>query len=66
MSDTIGAGYSPLKAMAWMMGAVVSFTTMGVIGRTLSAQLDTFEIMLYRSIVGVIVMLGALALTGRL
>ena len=43
---------NPLKAAAWMMGAVVSFTAMAVAGRELQAGMNTFEVMLYRSAIG--------------
>ena len=36
------------------MGAVVSFTAMAVAGREMSVDLDTFEIMTYRSLIGLI------------
>ncbi|QDC11582.1 DMT family transporter [Oceanicola sp. D3] len=39
--------------MAWMVGAIASFATMAVAGRTVSEELDTFEIMTYRSFVGI-------------
>lgn len=42
-----------LKAAIWMIGAITAFTTMAVAGRAASTNLDTFEIMLYRSLVGV-------------
>jgi len=48
----------PLKAALWMGGAIISFSAMTIGGRSLSAELDTFEIMLYRSIIGVIVVLS--------
>ena len=56
----------PLAAAAWMMGAVVSFTAMAVAGRELAPRLDTFEIMLYRSLIGIVVVLGAGVITNRL
>ena len=40
------------RAALWMIGAIISFTSMAVAGRAISGQLDTFEIMLYRSIIG--------------
>ena len=40
------------RAALWMIGAIISFTSMAVAGRAISGQLDTFEIMLYRSIMG--------------
>lgn len=42
-----------LKAAIWMIGAITAFTTMAVAGRAASTNLDTFEIMLYRSLFGV-------------
>lgn len=48
-----------------MLGAIASFSAMAVAGREAAAELDTFEIMLYRSILGA-VLVGAFALaTGR-
>lgn len=46
-----------LLATAWMMGAVVSFSAMAVAGREMSSELNTFEIMTYRSIIGAVVMI---------
>ena len=40
------------RAALWMIGAIISFTSMAVGVRAISGQLDTFEIMLYRSIIG--------------
>tara|TARA_R100000935_G_C2826491_1_gene162596 strand:- start:149 stop:982 length:834 start_codon:yes stop_codon:yes gene_type:complete len=37
-----------------MMGSITSFSAMAVAGRELGGHLDTFEIMMYRSLVGVI------------
>ena len=39
-------------AVIWMIGAIMSFTSMAIAGRAVSESLDTFEIMLYRSIIG--------------
>ena len=41
-----------------MFGAMVSFTLMAISGRELYSALDTFEIMLFRSIAGVIIVLS--------
>lgn len=38
-----------------MTGAIASFSAMAVAGREISFELDTFEIMMYRSLIGVIV-----------
>ena len=43
------------KAVAYMTGAIGSFSAMAVAGREVSFELDTFEIMMYRSFVGIAV-----------
>lgn len=55
-----------LRAALWMTGAIASFSSMAVAGREVSFALDTFEIMLYRSAIGFVIVVAALALTGRL
>jgi drug/metabolite transporter (DMT)-like permease len=59
MSDTA-------TAALWMIGAIASFTTMAVAGRAVSLDHDTFELMFYRSLVGIVVVVGFATLTGRL
>lgn len=49
-----------------MTGAIASFTSMAVAGREVSFELDTFEIMLYRSILGCLMVIAIGAATGRL
>ncbi|MBE9475649.1 MAG: EamA family transporter, partial [Proteobacteria bacterium] len=49
-----------------MMGAVVSFSAMAVAGREMSYQLDTFEIMMYRSLIGVVIVIGVGLITGKI
>lgn len=41
-----------LRAAAWMIGAVCSFSLMAIGGREVSADLSTFEIMAFRSAIG--------------
>ncbi|WP_299675106.1 DMT family transporter [uncultured Roseobacter sp.] len=53
-----------LKATLWMSGAITSFSTMAVAGREAGAELDTFEIMMYRSLIGVIVVVTMAGMTG--
>lgn len=52
-----------LKAVTYMSGAIVSFSAMAVAGRAISFELDTFEIMLFRSLVGfmTVLMIGYFA-----
>ena len=54
-----------LKAALWMTGAIASFSSMAVAGRELGDRYDTFEIMLYRSIVGVLIVAMVLSVTGK-
>ncbi len=55
-----------LRAALWMIGAIASFTTMAVAGRTVSTELDTFEIMLFRSLTGIVIVVGIAAMSGTL
>ena len=54
------------RAALWMIGAIISFTSMAVAGRAISGQLDTFEIMLYRSIMGFGIVLAMAKSVGTL
>lgn len=49
-----------------MTGAIAAFSSMAVAGREVSFALDTFEIMMYRSAIGVVIVFAVLALTGKL
>ncbi|MBR9649801.1 DMT family transporter [Thalassovita aquimarina] len=60
------AGADVLKAALWMSGAIASFTSMAVAGRALSFELDTFEVMMYRSFVGICIVMSVALATGRL
>ncbi len=53
-------------AALWMVGTVASFSLMAVAGRKASLDHDTFEIMLFRSIVGFAIVAAFGAATGRL
>jgi len=55
-----------LRAAFWMLGAIFSFTAMALAGRALGAEYDTFEIMLYRSLVGLIIVVPLAAHFGTL
>ena len=59
MSDTV-------KACLWMIGAIFSFSSMAIAGRAVSFELDTFEIMMYRSFIGVILVVGIAGFAGTL
>jgi drug/metabolite transporter (DMT)-like permease len=55
---------SHTRAALWMIGAIISFTSMAVAGRAISGQLDTFEIMLYRSILGFLIVVSVARIAG--
>ncbi len=57
--------FNNLKAALWMLGAIASFSAMAVAGRAVSHALDTFEIMTYRSLVGIVVLWVLLTLNGQ-
>ncbi len=59
-------GGAVARAALWMLGAVASFTMMAIAGRAVSFELDTFEIMMYRSIVGLVIVVSVLMLTGKM
>ena len=48
-----------IQAVFWMIGAIISFTSMAIAGRAVSDTLDTFEIMLYRSMIGFLIVINA-------
>lgn len=54
----------PVAVALWMFGAIASFALMGVAGRELYAELDTFGILLLRSIVGLLVVVILLQIKG--
>lgn len=55
-----------LQAAAWMSGAIVAFTSMAIAGRAVALEHDTFETMLFRSIVGFVVVLIVAKAAGTL
>ncbi|MEM8979110.1 MAG: DMT family transporter, partial [Pseudomonadota bacterium] len=55
-----------LRAALWMFGGVFAFSAMAVAGRAIAFDLDTFEIMMYRSFIGIALVLGFGAMFGTL
>lgn len=55
---------TPGKVALWMAGAILSFTLMGIAGRELSAELDTYGILFLRSVVGLFVVLTLVHING--
>lgn len=56
----------PLKAATWMLGAIAAFSLMAIAGREVGQHLDTFEIMFYRSLIGIVIVLGVARWAGTL
>ena len=56
----------PLLAAAWMIGAIFSFSSMAVAGRAVNHELDTFEMMMYRSLIGLVIVLVIGVSTGKI
>jgi drug/metabolite transporter (DMT)-like permease len=54
-----------LAAALWMLGALACFSTMAVAGREISLDHDTFEIMFYRSCVGILIVASVITATRR-
>ena len=51
------AASQPLNAALWMIGAMISFSLMAISGRELAPELNTFEIMFFRSLIGLVIVL---------
>ncbi len=54
----------PLLAALWMGGAIVSFTLMAVAGRHVQAEMNSFELMAWRSAIGFLIMCALLSRSG--
>lgn len=60
------AQQSNLKAALWMAGSIAMFLTMSVAGRAATAELDVFQVMLMRSVIGFVLILPLVHLSGGL
>jgi len=56
----------PGRAAVWMIGAIVAFTAMAIAGRALAGLHDTFEIMTYRSLIGIVMVVTIAHFAGTL
>jgi drug/metabolite transporter (DMT)-like permease len=52
-------GRAVLRAAVWMLGSIGAFVAMAVAGRAVSSDLDTFELMFYRSVIGIVLVIAA-------
>ena len=55
---------SVIVASLWMVGALASFSAMAIGGRELSSELTTFQILFFRSLVGLVVVSAILTWAG--
>jgi len=55
-----------LRAALWMAGAIAAFISMAIAGREVSTVHDTFEIMFYRSVIGLVLVIGYASALRRL
>lgn len=58
--------HRPLLAAVWMLGSIGAFSTMAVAGRAVGGVHDTFEIMFWRSLMGLALVLSIGGMVGRL
>lgn len=65
MTGTESPPSRPWRALILMTGATLSFTLMAISGRELGGRLDTFEIMTWRSLLGLIIISGLIAWRGE-
>lgn len=57
--------HRPVAAAVWMLGSILGFSALAVSGREIGGSLDTFEMMLYRSLIGIVVVMSVAFGTGR-
>ena len=60
------AAAHPLRAAAWMALALVSFSAMAVGGREVVGDLDTFSLMFWRSLLGLVIVCAVVVASGKL
>ncbi|WP_198552818.1 DMT family transporter [Psychromonas sp. Urea-02u-13] len=54
------------QTVLWMTGAICSFSLMALAGRELSGQINTFEMLFFRSLLGLIVISTVIACTRKI
>jgi len=53
------------RAALWMIGSIISFSLMAVSGREAGQVIETAELLTWRGVIGLIVIVAILAVTGR-
>lgn len=56
--------HSPLKAALWMGASIACFIVMSVAGRVATAELDVFQVMLIRSVIGFFMLMPLVHMAG--
>lgn len=56
--------HSPIKAALWMGASIACFIVMSVAGRVATAELDVFQVMLIRSVIGFFMLLPLVPFVG--
>jgi len=54
-----------MRAVLWMLGAIASFSLMAIAARELNGEIDKFELLAIRSMVGVVLLVIILNVIGR-
>jgi len=62
---TLAPAPSLMRAALWMSAALLSFTTMAVSGREAGRVLGTAEMLVWRSVIGFIIIVAVIAFTAR-
>ncbi|WP_395540123.1 DMT family transporter [Neotabrizicola sp. sgz301269] len=65
-SATAAAAPQLLRAGLWMLGSIASFSAMAIAGRMVKDRHDTFEILAFRSLLGIVIVLAVTAAFGQL
>ncbi len=58
LQSSTAAKQTTFQAIAWMSGALVSFIAMAISAREISQELDTFQLMFFRSLLAVIIVVA--------
>ena len=58
MTKSAAPPYHPIAASLWMIGSIAAFLSMAIAARQVSAHMDTFEIMTWRSLIGFVIVAG--------
>ncbi len=54
----------PFRAAIWMTGSILGFSAIAIAGREIGTALDTFEVMIYRSAIGIATVLAVAQIAG--